>query len=129
MTDLLIRNATVVNEGSTRQADVLFRGGRIERVEHSGIGQARGANELDAEGLHLLPGAIDDQVHFREPGLTHKDDIASASAAAVAGGITSYMEMPNTVPQTLTQELLADKYAMAARNSLANYSFYMGVGN
>ncbi len=129
MNDLLIRNATMVNEGTARQADVLLRSGRIERVEHNGIGQARGAKELDAEGLHLLPGAIDDQVHFREPGLTHKDDIASASAAAVAGGITSFMEMPNTVPQALTQELLADKYAIASRNALANYSFYMGVGN
>ena len=129
MSDLLIRNATVVNEGVARQADVLVRGGRIERVEHSGIGQARGAKELDAEGLHLLPGAIDDQVHFREPGLTHKDDIASASAAAVAGGITSYMEMPNTVPSALTQKLLADKYRMGAANSLANYSFHMGISN
>jgi dihydroorotase len=96
MNDLLIRNATVVNEGVIRQADVLVRSGVIERVEPAGIGAARGASELDAEGLHLLPGAIDDQVHFREPGLTHKDDIASASAAAVAGGITSFMEMPTS---------------------------------
>jgi dihydroorotase len=97
-------------------------------VAHEGIGEVKGARELDATGLHLLPGLIDDQVHFREPGLTHKDDIASASAAAVAGGITSFMEMPNTEPQALTQELLAQKYALGAASSLANYSFYMGVG-
>ncbi|MBL8003214.1 MAG: dihydroorotase [Flavobacteriales bacterium] len=129
MNDLLIRNATVVNEGTVRHADVLVRGGRIERVAPEGIGQAAGVHELDASGLHLLPGAIDDQVHFREPGLTHKDDIGSASAAAVAGGITSFMEMPNTVPQTLTQELLERKYALGHATSLANYSFYMGVAN
>jgi dihydroorotase len=129
MNDLLIRNATVVNEGTTHQADVLLRSGRIERIEQRGIGQARGAKELDAAGLHLLPGSIDDQVHFREPGLTHKDDIAFASAAAVAGGITSFMEMPNTVPSALTQELLADKYRLGAASSLANYSFHMGISN
>lgn len=125
----LIRNAQVVNEGRTFQADVLVRGGVIERVEASGIGQAIGAQELDAQGKHLLPGAIDDQVHFREPGLTHKDDIAHGSKAAVAGGITSFMEMPNTHPQALTQELLRAKYLLGAASSVANYSFFMGVGN
>ncbi|RYE09028.1 MAG: dihydroorotase, partial [Sphingobacteriaceae bacterium] len=85
--------------------------------------------EINAEGLHLLPGCIDDQVHFREPGLTYKGDIASESRAAVAGGITSFMEMPNTVPNTLTQQLLENKYQLAAQKSLANYSFYMGVSN
>lgn len=129
MSDWLIRAAHVVNEGKTFQADVLVRGGRIERVATEGIGSARNVTEVDAEGKHLLPGCIDDQVHFREPGLTHKDDIAHGSAAAVAGGVTSFMEMPNTVPNTLTQPLLADKYALGAASSVANYSFFMGVGN
>jgi dihydroorotase len=129
MSDWLIRAALVVNEGRTFQADVLVRGGRVERVAAEGIGSARSVSEVDAEGKHLLPGCIDDQVHFREPGLTHKDDIAHGSAAAVAGGVTSFMEMPNTVPNTLTQALLADKYALGAANSVANYSFFMGVGN
>lgn len=125
----LIRNAHVVNEGRTFQGDVLVRGGLIERVEAHGIKEARGAEELDGAGKYLLPGVIDDQVHFREPGLTHKDDIAHGSMAAVAGGITSFMEMPNTHPQALTQQLLSDKYAMGAASSVANYSFFMGVGN
>ncbi len=129
MSNWLLRNVLVVNAGGTTAADVLVREGRIERVASEGIGNARGVKEYDAEGKHLLPGAIDDQVHFREPGLTHKDDIAHGSAAAVAGGITTFMEMPNTVPQTLTQELLERKYAMGAASSLANYSFYMGASN
>lgn len=129
MDSWLIRNALVVNEGRTFQADVLVCNGLVERVAQEGIGAAPGVQELDAAGKHLLPGAIDDQVHFREPGLTHKDDIAHGSAAAVAGGITSYMEMPNTVPQALTQDLLAEKYAIGAATSVANHSFFMGVGN
>jgi dihydroorotase len=129
MNDQLIRNVQVVNEGRTFTADVLVRGGRIERVAPEGIGSADRVREFDGAGRHLLPGAIDDQVHFREPGLTHKDDIAHASAAAAAGGITSFMEMPNTVPQTLTQELLEAKYARAAECSLVNWSFYMGISN
>ncbi len=124
-----IRNARVVNEGRTFEADVIIRDGIIERVSVEGVGDAPGATEVDAKGMLLLPGAIDDQVHFREPGLTHKDDIAHGSAAAVAGGITSFMEMPNTVPNALTQELLADKYDLGAAHSVANYSFYMGAGN
>jgi dihydroorotase len=128
MEKLLIRSAQVVNDGSVFHADVLLHGDRIERVAPEGIGSAHGAKELDAEGRHLLPGAIDDQVHFREPGLMHKEDIAHGSAAAAAGGITSFMEMPNTVPQTLTQELLEAKYRMGAASSLVNYSFYMGCG-
>lgn len=124
-----IRGAQLVNEGRVHLADVLVRDGVIERVEEAGIGAVAGVHEVDAKGLHLLPGAIDDQVHFREPGLTYKEDIAHGSAAAVAGGITSFMEMPNTVPQTLTQELLAAKYALGAAHSVANYSFYMGVSN
>lgn len=129
MNNWLIRNARVVNEGTVVQADVLVRNGRIEQVAAQGIGAASGAKEFDAQGKHLLPGSIDDQVHFREPGLTHKEDIAHGSAAAVAGGITTFMEMPNTVPQTLTQELLEAKYALGAASSVANYSFYMGASN
>jgi dihydroorotase len=129
MNHWLIRDVKVVNEGTVTEADVLLRGGRIERVAKEGISQAQGVRELDGKGRHLLPGAIDDQVHFREPGLTHKEDIAHGSAAAVAGGITTFMEMPNTIPQTLTQELLADKYALGAASSVANYSFYMGASN
>ncbi|HRH37771.1 MAG TPA: dihydroorotase [Flavobacteriales bacterium] len=128
MRAFVVRGASVVNDGRTYQADVLVHGGRIERVAEEGIGNARGAEDINGEGLHLLPGAIDDQVHFREPGLTHKDDIQHGSAAAAAGGITSFMEMPNTVPQTLTQQLLAEKYALAAKSSVVNHSFYMGVG-
>ncbi|HRQ85567.1 MAG TPA: dihydroorotase [Flavobacteriales bacterium] len=129
MNNWLIRNARVVNEGTVTEADVLVRNGRIEQVAAQGIGTASGVQEFDAQGRHLLPGAIDDQVHFREPGLTHKEDIAHGSAAAVAGGITTFMEMPNTVPQTLTQELLEAKYALGAASSVANYSFYMGASN
>lgn len=129
MNSWLVRNAQVVNEGIVVQADVLVRHGMVERVAPEGIGQANGVQEFDAGGKHLLPGAIDDQVHFREPGLTHKEDIAHGSAAAVAGGVTTYMEMPNTVPQALTQELLEAKYALGAASSVANYSFYMGASN
>ncbi|MBK6543270.1 MAG: dihydroorotase [Flavobacteriales bacterium] len=128
-TGTLIRAARMVNEGRTIEADVLFRHGVIDRIATEGIGSASSVDEVRAEGMLLLPGAIDDQVHFREPGLTHKEDIAHGSAAAVAGGVTSFMEMPNTDPQTLTQELLTAKYALGAASSVANYSFYMGVGN
>ncbi len=124
----VIRDAQVVNEGRIFSADVLVEGDRIARVAPEGLGGISGATDLDARGRHLLPGAIDDQVHFREPGLTHKEGIAHGSAAAAAGGITSYMEMPNTVPQALTQELLEAKYRMAAASSVVNYSFYMGCG-
>jgi dihydroorotase len=106
---------------------VLIVDGRIEKIAPQL--DANAATEINAEGLHLLPGLIDDQVHFREPGLTHKADIWHESRAAVAGGVTSFMEMPNTVPNTLTQELLQDKYDIAARQSLANYSFYIGAAN
>jgi dihydroorotase len=129
MSNWLLRDVRVVNEGTTTAADVLLRDGFIERIATEGIGTAKRVIEFDAKGKHLLPGAIDDQVHFREPGLTYKDDIAHGSAAAVAGGITTFMEMPNTVPQTLTQELLTLKYAMGAASSVANYSFYMGASN
>ncbi len=127
MTPILIKSASIVNEGEIRQADVLIRDGFIERIDTQI--HHEGAIEINAEGLYLLPGLIDDQVHFREPGLTHKADIWHESRAAVAGGTTSFMEMPNTVPNTLTQGLLQDKYDIAAQTSLANYSFYMGAAN
>lgn len=127
MNTILIKGATLVNENQIRVSDVLIKNGRIEKIA-ANIDYAA-ATEINGEGLHLFPGMIDDQVHFREPGLTHKADIFSESMAAVAGGITSFMEMPNTVPNTLTQELLADKYAIASEMSLANYSFFMGASN
>lgn len=128
MPDHLIKGALVVNEGHEKHLDVLVRNGRIERLDPS-ISVHYKVNEVNADGLLLLPGCIDDQVHFREPGLTHKGDLSTESRAAVAGGITSYMEMPNTVPNALTQELLEQKYQRAAQVSAANYSFFMGAGN
>lgn len=127
MATKLIKNAKVVNEGNIFESDVLISGQFIERID-SNISHPT-AEVLEAEGKFLIPGAIDDQVHFREPGLTHKAEIYTESKAAVAGGITSFMEMPNTVPNVLTQELLKDKYDIASKNSLANYSFFMGVSN
>jgi dihydroorotase len=127
MSSILIKSATIINEGKRTVADLLIKNGFIEKIDsHIDVIADR---EINAEGLYLLPGCIDDQVHFREPGLTYKGDIASESRAAVAGGITSFMEMPNTVPNTLTQELLENKYQLAAEKSVANYSFYMGVSN
>lgn len=127
----IICGATVVNEGATFQADVVVNKGMIVELLSTGEKKEDYAHfdTLDARGLYLLPGLIDDQVHFREPGLTHKADIYSESRAAVAGGITSFMEMPNTIPNTLTQELLEEKYELAAEKSLCNYSFYMGASN
>lgn len=127
MASILIKAATVVNENKQFVADVLVKNGLIEKIAPQI--DATADTVINAEGLHLFPGAIDDQVHFREPGLTHKANIHSESRAAVAGGITSFMEMPNTVPNTLTQELLENKYQIAAQNSLANYSFFMGASN
>ena len=127
MNSILIKSATIINENQQFIADILVKDGLIERIDKSIDATAN--QMINAEGLYLLPGCIDDQVHFREPGLTHKADIHSESRAAVAGGITSFMEMPNTVPNTLTQELLEQKYEIASRNSLANYSFFMGASN
>lgn len=128
MSTLLILNAQLVNEGRIFEADVFVKAGFIDQI--GGDLSGKTADQIiDASGLHLLPGVIDDQVHFREPGLTHKATIATEARAAVAGGVTSFMEMPNTVPNALTQELLEDKYQIAARTSLANYSFYMGASN
>jgi dihydroorotase len=127
MNTILIKAATLVNEGQIFIADVFLKDGFIHKIADSI--NIKADQVINGEGLHLLPGMIDDQVHFREPGLTHKGDIFSESMAAVAGGITSFMEMPNTVPNTLTQELLADKYTIASEMSLANYSFFMGASN
>jgi dihydroorotase len=128
MNSTLILNAKIVNEGKTFEGDVLIKGAHIEKM--GGDLQSIRTNQVvDAKGKLLLPGAIDDQVHFREPGLTHKGNIHSESRAAVAGGVTSFMEMPNTVPPVFTQELLEDKYRIASKNSLANYSFFIGASN
>jgi dihydroorotase len=123
----IIKNSFVVNEGKIFSADVLLEGGRISKI---GVDiSTAGAEVIDATGKYLFPGVIDDQVHFREPGLTHKGEIYTEAKSGVAGGITSYMEMPNTVPNTLTQELLEEKYQAASQKSLANYSFFMGASN
>lgn len=125
MSTILIRNAQIVNEGKIFTGDVLVKNGRIEKIASS-ISQESNHLEINAEGQYLLPGVIDDQVHFREPGLTHKATIQTEAKAAVAGGTTTFMEMPNTVPNALTQELLEDKYQIASQTSLANYSFFYG---
>jgi dihydroorotase len=128
MQKYLIKNINVVNNKKIETLDVLINGERIERLDAS-INVPYAVTEINGEGKHLLPGVIDDQVHFREPGLTHKANIFTESRAAVAGGTTSFMEMPNTIPNALTVDLLEDKYAIAANTSLANYSFFMGVSN
>lgn len=127
MSSILIKNATIVNENEIFQADVYIEGEKIHTIGNS-LSKIADIT-IDANGKYLLPGAIDDQVHFREPGLTHKADIHSESRACVAGGITTFMEMPNTNPQTLTQELLEWKYQRAAETSFANFSFFMGASN
>ena len=124
---LIIKNAKIVNENKIYNSDVLIVDKKIKKIS-SNI-NVSAEHILDAKGLHLFPGIIDDQVHFREPGLTHKANIYTESKAAIAGGITSYMEMPNTKPQALTQDLLEEKYQIASKKSLANYSFFMGVSN
>jgi len=125
---LLISNARLINEGRIQDADVLVAGDRIEKIG-SGITAPGGATVIDASGKYLIPGMIDDQVHFREPGLTHKGDLATESAAAAAGGITSFMDMPNVNPLTTTREELSAKYARAADRCTANYGFYFGATN
>lgn len=128
MERILIKQATVINEGKETVADVLIEGDRIAKID-AHIDPVSGVTEINAEGMYLVPGCIDDQVHFREPGLTHKANIATESYAAIAGGITSFMEMPNTVPNALTQQLLQDKYDIARQSAYANYSFFMGASN
>lgn len=127
MNRIILRNANIVNEGKVFTSDISILENRIEKI--AGQIDLPFQEEIDIKGHWLLPGCIDDQVHFREPGLTHKADLFTESCAAVAGGITSFMEMPNTIPNTLTQKLLEEKYALAETKSLANYSFYMGVSN
>lgn len=128
MRRILISNARMINEGEIRDADVLIAGERIEKVAAE-ISAEEGVTVIDAAGKYLIPGMIDDQVHFREPGMTPKGDLATESAAAAAGGITSFMDMPNVNPQTTTREALADKYELAAGRCTANYGFYLGATN
>ncbi len=128
MSSILILNAKIVNEGKVYEADVFVKGQYIEKIGKN-LQSINATQVLDAKGKFLFPGAIDDQVHFREPGLTHKATIFTESRTAVAGGVTSFMEMPNTSPPAFTQALLEDKYQIAARTSLANYSFFMGASN
>jgi dihydroorotase len=129
MSTFLIKNARIVNEGSVFEGDVLIENEIIRQIAENISAKSSECIIIDAEGSFLIPGVIDDQVHFREPGLTHKGDIASESKAAVAGGITSYIEQPNTVPNAVTQELLEEKYQIASKTSHANYSFMMGGTN
>jgi dihydroorotase len=129
MQKYLIKNIQIVNEGRITTADILISNERIEKIAPQIDAGAGNITEMNGEGKYLLPGAIDDQVHFREPGLTHKANIFTESRAAVAGGVTSFMEMPNTVPAALTQDLLEEKYIIGAATSLANYSFFMGTSN
>ncbi|MCI5057159.1 MAG: dihydroorotase [Flavobacteriales bacterium] len=127
---LLLENAHIVNEGEIWKGAILINGDKIEKIYHGDVNDLNdNVHRIDLKGKYVMPGMIDDQVHFREPGLTHKADIQSESRAAVAGGITSFMEMPNTKPQTLTQELLAEKFDRASEVSVANYSFFMGASN
>ena len=128
MSSIIIKNATIVNDMTQFLGDILIKDQRIEKIG-TGLQTKGAATEIDATGLLLLPGVIDDQVHFREPGLTHKATIYSESRAAVAGGVTSFMEMPNTNPPAFTQALLEDKYTIGKHTSLANYSFFMGTSN
>jgi dihydroorotase len=129
MQNYLIKNISIVNEGLIQQGDVLIKNGRIEKILPRITSTNADVKEINGEGKFLLPGVIDDQVHFREPGLTHKATIYTESKAGVAGGVTSFMEMPNTIPPAFSQELLEDKYSIASQTSLANYSFYMGTSN
>ncbi len=126
MRDYIIKNTIIVNEGKSFNGEVFIKNGRIEKIATQ-IDTPAGVIEINGEGKYLIPGAIDDQVHFREPGLTHKATIYTEAKAAIAGGVTSFMEMPNTVPPVFTQDLLEDKYKLGAQHSLANYSFFMGT--
>lgn len=129
MQNYLIKNISIVNEGLIQQGDLLIKNGRIEKILPQITSANADVKEINGEGKFLLPGVIDDQVHFREPGLTHKATIYTEAKAGVAGGVTSFMEMPNTIPPAFTDELLEDKYKIASQTSLANYSFYMGTSN
>jgi dihydroorotase len=128
MQNYLFKQISIVNENKIEDKDIYIKNGRIQRIDNN-IDVKEKVTEIPGKGKHLLPGVIDDQVHFREPGLTHKATIYTESKAAVAGGVTSFMEMPNTIPNALTVSLLEEKYAIARHHSLANYSFFMGVSN
>tara|TARA_B100001094_G_scaffold4340_1_gene3921 strand:- start:329 stop:1666 length:1338 start_codon:yes stop_codon:yes gene_type:complete len=128
MKPILIKNATIINENSRKVCDVLMRDKRIEKIDKE-ISVDYRCDTIEAEKLFLIPGLIDDQVHFREPGLTHKGNIYTESMAAVAGGVTSFMEMPNTIPNAITNEELEKKYLIGQNNSFGNYSFYLGASN
>lgn len=128
MQNYVLKQISIVNEGKIEERDIYLKNGRIERIGNT-LNVKERVTEIDGEKKHLFPGVIDDQVHFREPGLTHKATIYTESKAAIAGGVTSFMEMPNTIPNALTEKLLEEKYSIASRSSLANYSFYMGVSN
>jgi len=127
MKTILLKNGKIINRNKITSGDLLIKNGKIAKI--GGVIDAQADVEIDAEGKYIMPGIIDDQVHFREPGLTHKSDLYTEPRAAVMGGTTSFMEMPNTKPPAITQELLADKYATAAKKSIANYSFFMGASN
>lgn len=124
----IIKNVTIINENKKFNADVLLKNGRIEKISNN-ISTSQNTKEINAEGKYLFPGLIDDQVHFREPGLTHKGNIFSESKSAIAGGVTSFIEMPNTIPQTITQNLLEEKFVLGKKKSLANFSFMLGATN
>ncbi len=128
MNTVLIKGGVLVNEGFLVSSDILIENGRIEKIGKN-ISVDKECKEINADGLYILPGVIDDQVHFREPGLTHKADVYTESRAAVAGGVTSFMEMPNTLPPALTNDVLEEKYFNAGKCSPANYSFYLGASN
>src|SRR5690606_39363461 len=127
MSSILIKAAHIVNEGKQTTSDIFIKNGFIEKID--GIIDTKADREINAEGLYLLPGCIDDQVHFREPGLTHKANIYTESRAAAAGGVTSFMEMPNTNPPTITKERLEEKFDIAKKHSLVNHSFFLGAAN
>ena len=127
MFDIVLKNCKLVNEGSIQEADLAIKDQRIAKIASSIDAPSR--DILDVKGKYLIPGMIDDQVHFREPGLTHKGEIATESKAALAGGITSYFEMPNVNPNTITNELLDKKFELGAQKSFGNYSFYLGASN
>ena len=127
MFDLILKNGTLVNEGKIFESDIAVKGNRIEKIAASIDAESK--NVIDLNGKYVIPGLIDDQVHFREPGLTHKGDIATESRAGLAGGVTSYFEMPNVNPTTTTNENLTKKFQLASTKSLSNYSFHLGSSN
>ena len=126
MSSILIKKATIINENSREISDLFIKNNRIEKIDKN-INIESKCSEINGEGLFLIPGLIDDQVHFREPGLTHKGNIYTESMAAVAGGVTSFMEMPNTIPNAITNKELEKKYLIGKNTSFGNYSFYLGA--